>query len=95
MRIDVYKPTQDDWYGNFKIHNDCRVSDLVRVSFCQTGPNPKYGDGMWRVCVWGNDDCGMEKDFHLEGSAINTFYQIIGQEFVNRQYLKDMGFISA
>lgn len=95
MNIDVFKRTEDDWYGNYKVVGDCRVSDLVEVSFTQTGPDPKQGQGEWRVCVWGNDDCGMERDYTDETEALNMFYQVIGWDFVNINRLKNNGFVSA
>lgn len=95
MEINCFKRTQDDWYGNYKVVGDCRVSDLVEVSFCTTGPNPKFGLGEWRVCVWGNDDCGMERDFSDELQALNIYYQVIGYEYVNKNILNSLGFISA
>jgi hypothetical protein len=92
MKINVYKKTNDDWYPNFKIENG---DDLVRVSFTQTGPDPNLGYGDWRVCVWGNDDCGMERDFILEGEALNIFYQVIGWDSVDMDKLEKLGFVSA
>ena len=95
MRVEVFKRTQDDWYGNYKIVGDQRVSDLVEVTFMNllptTGPEPTN----WRVCVWGNDDCGQERDFESETEAWNIFLQVIGMEFVNLQALRDLGFVSA
>jgi hypothetical protein len=84
MKIQVFKRTKDNWHGSYKIAGDARVSDLVEVSFTQTGPDPKNGKGEFRVCVWGNDDCGMERDFgDDEDKALNMFYQVIGMEYVN------------
>jgi hypothetical protein len=93
MKINVYKKTTDDWYGNYQIKEG---DALVTVSFTQTGPNPKMYKGEFRVCVWGNDDCGMERDFGAdEATALNTFMQVIGLENVNKDKLKELGFISA
>ena len=94
MRIEVYKQTDDNWCGNYKVVGDCRVSDIVEVSFCQTGPNPPI-NGDWRVCVWGNDDLGMEMDFDNETTALNMFYQVIELDKVNMSLLKKLGFWSA
>ena len=94
MNIDVYKQTDDDWYGNYKVVDDARVSDIVKVSFCQTGPNPPI-NGDWRVCIWGNDDMGMEMDFDNETTALNMFYQVIGLVKVNMSLLKKLGFWNA
>jgi hypothetical protein len=96
MDIDVFKRTTDDWYGNYKIQSDARVSDVVEVSFTTTGPNPKQHQGEFRVCVWGNDDCGMEKDFaDDEELAWNCFFQVIGLDYVNKDSLRSLGFVSA
>jgi hypothetical protein len=89
MRVEVFKRTQDDWYGNYKVVGDQRVSDLVEVTFMNLLPTG------WRVCVWGNDDFGLECDFESEAEAWNIFLQVIGQEFVNQQALRDLGFIAA
>jgi len=52
--------------------------------------------GEFRVCVWGADDCGMERDFeNREAEALNTFMQVIGLPDVNFQDLKQLGFVSA
>lgn len=49
-RSDLHRPTSDDWRPNFP-------DGTVRVSFLE------LSDGQWRVCVWGNDDLGMERDY--------------------------------
>jgi hypothetical protein len=91
MRVEVFKRTQDDWYGNYRVVGDQRVSDLVEVSFLSLEP----GQTSWRVCVWGNDDCGMELDFEKETEAWNMFLQVIGPSYVNRNSLIALGFVSA
>ena len=95
MKIQVFKRTEDDWYGCYEIADDARVKDLVEVMFTQTGPNPNEGLGKWRVCVWGNDDCGMERDFDIEGDALHLFYHIISWTYVNKDQLKNAGFVNA
>ena len=92
-RVNVYKPTDDDWYDSYQISNAGAETMLVQVSFTQTGPSPPI-KGDWRVCVWGNDDCGMEMDFQSESVAWNMFLQVIGLSRVNRGGLKQYGFIS-
>lgn len=96
MNISVYKPTQDDWYGNYllKRPSDIDGLGLVQVMFTQTGPLPPF-NGKWRVCVWGNDDCGMEKDFDDEVMAMVTFMRVIGWTFVNKEILRQEGFVPA
>lgn len=95
MIVEVFKRTDDNWYGSYKIDEDSRVNMLVEVIFTQTGPDPKNGNGEWRVCVWGNDDYGMEIDFTDETTAWNIYLQVIGWEVVNIDSLKSIGFINA
>jgi hypothetical protein len=83
--INVYNDTQDDWYPCYKVDN----LSLCAVSFYQNNPTEHI------VCVWGADDCGMEILLEKETEALNLFYQIIGQEFVNRAYLLTLGLKSA
>ena len=79
----VYKHTDDDWSGSYP--------HLVQVRLCRTT------DGMWRVCVWGNDDIGMEIDYahNQESHALTMFMQVVGLERVNMKTLSDMGFYGA
>lgn len=88
-RVNVFKRTQDNWYGNYEIANDARVRDLVEVSFIP------LSNGEWRCCVWGNDDLGREFDHADEATVWNVFLQVIGMEFVNLQPLKDLNFVPA
>lgn len=92
MRCDVFKRTTDQWYPSYQIERDGPM--LVEVSFTQTGPYPPTS-GEWRVCVWGADDCGMERDFTDESSAWTTFLEVIGMEDVTMAALQNLGFVSA
>lgn len=94
MRVDVYKETKDDWYPEFQLTDGTK---LVRVSFTQTGPDPKKFNGEWRVCVWGDDDCGMERDYQgdQETECWNMFLEVIGLKTVDVGILKKLGFVSA
>lgn len=95
MRVEVFKRTQDNWYGNYRVEGDQRVSDLVEVCFLNLLPTQTPGSPNWRVCVWGNDDCGMELDFENETQAWTMFLQVIGLKYVNRNSLIALGFVSA
>jgi hypothetical protein len=95
MKMTVFKRTQDQWYGSYKLEESDNGDMLVEVTFTQTGPDPDLGLGKWRVCVWGNDDCGMERDFDLEGEALHLFYHIISWTYVNKDQLKVAGFVYA
>lgn len=92
MNVEVFKHTSEDWFPSYKM--DGGRTSLVEVCFTQTGPNPPIA-GDWRVCVWGGDDCGMERDFSSETEAWNCFLQVIGLKDVTRAALKERGFSSA
>lgn len=89
--VEVYKQTQDDWYPSYQIESGTK---LVKVSFFELEDSDEYPE-KYRVCAWGDDDIGMEKDFILEGTAWNTFLVVIGMEYVNVEDLKKLGFTSA
>lgn len=82
--VRVFKKTEDDWFPSFD-------GDLVEVSFL------RIWDGTWRVCAWGKDDFGLERDFAAsqEAEAWNVFLQVIGMENVNQSSLQSLGFVGA
>ena len=97
MRCDVFKRTTDDWYPSYTLSNwnkGVANQKLVEVSFCQTGPIPPV-TGEWRVCVWGGDDYGMEKDFTEVNAAWFCFLDVIGLDDVTMLALSERGFVNA
>ncbi len=88
----VFKRTTDDWYPAYVIKNDQRVNKLVEVSLLKFALDKGY-----RVCVWGADDYGLEKDYPIEDQeeAKTIFLKVIGLEDVTQNILKDMGFYPA
>jgi len=98
MNTSVYKRTSDDWYPSYTLTQRVRSGEplkLVEVKFTQTGPDPKSGNGEWRVCVWGGDDCGMERDFADENEARAIFHEVIYLDDVTMAALRKYGFVSA
>lgn len=85
--LHVMKKTQDDWHPNFE-------GNKVRVRLIWLGPDYEN----YRVCVWGADDFGMEKDF-IDGdnyvTALSTFQLLCMKEYVNIADLKKLGFVLA
>lgn len=77
-------PATDDWYP-------CFPHGLVAVRWFP------FLDGKgWRVCVWGADDTGMERDFFGEGAEdaarrCRRSFPVI----LDRETLRDMGFRAA
>ena len=85
-RARVLKKTQDEWYPSYQSKD---LGQLVRVSCQPLGPHE--GDN-WRVCAWGADNFGMERDFTDEKEALTVFIKVIKQEYVNHSNLKTLGF---
>ena len=90
-RVEVYKETNEDWYPCYEIEGISEM--LVRVSFLSLG----HDSTEWRVCVWGADDFGMEKDFKKDEreQAWTCFQNVILLQYVNVRNLVDMGFVRA
>ncbi len=70
----------DDWYPNYP-------GDMVRVRFLM------LSDGNWRVCVWGADDDGMERDFADKDEAYKVYFSLISP--ISHDFLKTLGFVRA
>jgi hypothetical protein len=84
------KPTRDNWCSNFP-NNQVEVTIYCNMA---SGTN-----GCWhRVCVWGNEDCGMEKDFfgeEQEKDALSVYAKVMNLDYVDFRHLKEMGFTNA
>lgn len=90
FRREMFRPTKENWCGNFAIAGDARWPrpNLVCVQFL------KMSTGQWRVCVWGNDDIGMEKDFPSDKFMLAqlTYMELAVAEAISQQHLIEMGF---
>jgi hypothetical protein len=97
MRVEVLKPTNDDWCGSYIVQGwpSSTGPGLVEQMFVEVIFNGMIGGGTWRTCVWGNDDCGMEFDCSTEAECWNKFLQVIGMESVDMVALRELGFVSA
>lgn len=92
MLCEVFKRTTDNWRPSYKM--DDGKTMLASVTFTQIEPESLI-DVKWRVCVWGNDDCGMELDFDDEKIAWCCFLRVIGLDDVTIAALLELGFVSA
>ena len=81
--MQVFKETLDDWYPSYKLGD----KQLVKVRLL------KLRDGVWHVCVWGNDDFGLERDYDKYEDAREMFQIIMGQPYVSQTLLKVCGFV--
>jgi len=82
---ECFKKTTDDWCPNFK-------DDLVSVTLFKHSQWPASPTDIDRVCVWGNDDCGMEYDGE---DADYKFNIILSMDDVTFHGLKAIGLKSA
>jgi hypothetical protein len=78
MHISVFKRTNDNWYPSYHIPGP--DIDLVEVSLIES-------DGVFIVCAWGGDDCGVERLFNQLGPAQKMFDDIISWDHVDRSDL--------
>ena len=94
-RLTKWIRTKEDWHGTFTplckplnpdYHNPLDAY-VVRVSFMQ------LTDGNWRVCVWGNDDFGLEYDTP-SGVKARIIFESIG-DYTTQYELHQLGFINA
>jgi hypothetical protein len=74
--------TSENWYPTNK-------DGTVRVSLMQ------LYTAQWRVCVWGDDDFGLERDFDArdEAMARDLFDRI--QDSTTQQMMRDLGMVNA
>ena len=87
IKISVFKRTKDSWYPSYLIRNDYipreEETSLVEVSFIH------LITGEWRVCAWGSDDMGLERDYPEDEMmfAWSVFQIIIKMEYVSQEFL--------
>jgi hypothetical protein len=89
-RLEVFMEVQEDWYGNFRIAADARYPDTKLVHVFLTA----FLDGSgWKVAVWGNDDCGMEREFPTSQrkEALQLYTDIVTKKFPTRAWLRLKG----
>lgn len=88
-RLTAYKPTRDNWFPSYTMTSP-NIGHLVEVTYFSLPVGS-------RVCVWGADDFGMEKDFPPEQSkeSLDLFHDILSWEYVDISALRECGFDNA
>lgn len=77
QRVDKQILTREDWYPT--------VDGRLKVSFML------LTDQQWRVCVWGGDDFGMDRDFpHTERQAAKELFESL-KDFTTQKQMQDLG----
>lgn len=94
FRMSAYVQVNEDWYGNFRVSQDTRYDSdlLIRVSLLEL----MHPHG-WRVCVWGNDDFGMERDYAPDqrDQALALYQQIVSTPMPTQAQMREWGMIYA
>lgn len=85
MKITVFKSTQEDWHPSYEMEDHL----FLRVSYIPLNNNT------YRVCVWGADDFGMEKDLNSKNNAKELFHKIVELPEISENALKHLGFVYA
>ena len=92
-------PTFDHWHPyHVLVGHPSGLTTGVEVRFLELRPftiKEKVYPGAWRVCVWGNDDTGMERDFpdDQRDAAMAMYNLITSWETVDRYALTEQGFV--
>lgn len=102
QHVTMFKRTNDNWCGNFKVHMFTRYEngepvekiyyDCVEVSFNRS--MDMEGGWVFIVTVSGNDDTMLQKSFESELDAWECFVSVIKLEFVDYDILLRMDFES-
>jgi len=79
-RKSVFIKATDDWCPNFP-------NDEVELSICKL----TFPETLYRVSVWGADDCGMNVDIKDINEALALYNKIKSKGTVNMQYLSKLG----
>lgn len=94
FRMTVYVQVNQNWYGNYHITQDKRYESdlLIRVSLLEL----RHPHG-WRVCAWGNDDFGMERDYEPDqrDQALVLYQQIVSTQMPTQAQMHEWGMIRA
>ena len=82
MQISVFKLTYDNWYPSIETVNGAK---LVDISF-------HSGNNRFIVCASGDDDFYFGKEFQAdeEKAAWNCFLEIIGQDVVSIEFVRQL-----
>lgn len=80
----IYRPTSDCWHPNFP-------DGTVSLSFIE------LSTGQWRVCVWGADDDGMERDFkHGDRQKAKKLYNRLAEcSDITKEICQELGMVPA
>jgi hypothetical protein len=89
--------TREDWYPSYLPRSRDNSNPIehraVRVSLVRLVSSKGKGSPKWRVCVWGADDFGLEKDFRLLVEAESLFKKL--KDFATKLDMLGLGMVHA
>lgn len=93
-RLEELVNTSDNWFPNYP-NNQVLVSLITNPNhlikhYKKLGKNPF----IYRVCVWGLDDFGMEKDFYNSydrTDALKLFNKLVESKDITKTLCKQLG----
>lgn len=91
VAVRVFKVTDEDWYPSYALTGHLRGKKspmLVEVSYLG-----KLSNGMYRTCIWGADDKGMDYDAYSKEEAWGIFLSVVRMPKVSTETLTGMGFV--
>lgn len=81
QRVDKQILTREDWHPT--------VDGQLKASFML------LTDQNWRVCVWGGDDFGMERDFpHTDRQGAKALFEAL-VDFTTKEKMRQLGMTNA
>lgn len=106
MKIEVYKQTEDEWYPSYWSEE---LANMVRVVYLDFIDHSGYRVAVWGAddCGMEKDFLYSKLDIEMSTSHRNfinstvlldshhCFMKVISQEFVNKKWLKEQGFVNA
>ena len=89
--------TADDWYPNLTGPEGKEDEVQVTVLGWRKHYDPEDESPAFRVCVWGGDDFGLERDFSYSETTPLELVQFVlwMPQPVTQQWLRDQGFWNA
>lgn len=87
-----FKLCHGEWHPSYNLlhyHNGVFQPKLVEVSYLP------LTDGKFRVCVWGADDFGLERDYVDSSDAFVMYLKLLRENHITVAFLRDNGFVNA
>ena len=99
--IEKWIKTNEDWYPSYepKKYGNPMETKALKVRMCRLRGFVEINGKRvwklleWRVCIWGADDFGMEKDVRLKSEARELFQKI--KHYTTLIEMEKLGFIHA